>query len=54
MILATYQPYIKNENKNKSVVELENFLGYEPIFCFPANSAKEALLYSFLVDTNIP
>ena len=54
MILATYQPYIKNENKSKSYLELEAYLGYEPIICFPANNAKEAILYSFLVDSNIP
>ena len=55
MILATYQPYVRNSKERTcDWNELEKYLGYEPIFCFPANTAQEAIIYSVLAAPNNP
>ena len=53
MILATYQP-INDDKSKQEWNELEQFLGYRPIFCFSANSAQEMIINSILAAPNCP
>ena len=51
MLLATYQPHNEAKKDICRDPELTMRLGYDPIFCFPANNAREAILYSMIVNT---
>lgn len=49
MILATYQPLngIYEDSRNN---ELKEYLGYNPIFCFKADTQMEAIVYSIIFN----
>lgn len=54
MILATYQPEKPDVSLRLKDPELENILGYYPIWCFAANNLKEFLINSILAAPNLP
>lgn len=56
MILATYQPLSEHRDDNRGMewTELEKYLGFKPIFCFPANTQKEAIVHSILAVPSFP
>ena len=54
MILATYQPLEERDKKENNYKELEQMLGYRPIFCFSAETLQDVLIGSALAYPNCP
>lgn len=56
MILGTYQSYDFNGNpkKNDNYALLADALGYDPVFCFPCMTIRQALVESRLAAPNHP
>lgn len=54
MILATYQPATPDKTLPTKTPELDDFLGYHPIWCFAANNFKEFMVNSVLAAPNAP
>ena len=55
MILATYQPYIRRPEKFAHKWEdVREYVGFDPIFCFAANTAEEAIIGSILSAPSNP
>lgn len=52
MLFATYQPVDEAKRDVYRYPDLTMHLGYDPIFCFPANTAREAILYSLITNTS--
>jgi hypothetical protein len=51
MLLATYQPIDSIKNDVCRYPDLTLHFGYDPIFCFPARNAREAIFYSIVTNT---
>ena len=55
MILATYQPYTRKPEKfSEKWKKVREYIGFEPIFCFSANTAEEAIIGSILTIPSNP
>ena len=60
MILATYQPiqtnpdYDLNATDSPGIKALIEQIGFQPIWCFPANTLKEFYVNSLMVAPNYP
>ena len=53
MLLAAYTTST-NVESTSHLTNLENALGYKPIFCFKAENAREAIINSILASPQSP
>lgn len=54
MIMATYQPLKNIYGYNKDIEKFLDRIGYEPIWCFPANNVIQFWICNWLSHVNFP